>query len=82
VYTGLAESLQSVSGILGDLEKAADFIPKQLPQIARLISDLESVLKTMEGVLIAVQNNPLLKKGVPAQPDSRTGGAGARDVSF
>jgi len=82
VYTGLASSLESVSGILQNLDKTSDFIPAQLPQLAVLLNDLHGALKAAEDVLIALTNNPLLKNGVPERKETRAGGTQARDIQF
>jgi phospholipid/cholesterol/gamma-HCH transport system substrate-binding protein len=82
VYTNLESSLKSVSAILHNLDRTVEFIPTQLPQITGMISELREVLTTMEGVLISLTNNPLLKNGIPAQVKKETGGTSARDVSF
>jgi phospholipid/cholesterol/gamma-HCH transport system substrate-binding protein len=82
VYTNLEASLKSITGILWNLEKASDFIPAKLPEIAGILSDLQTALETAQDVLTALTNNPLLKRGVPGRVQTRTTGAGSRDVSF
>ncbi|MDR1277115.1 MAG: MlaD family protein [Treponema sp.] len=82
VYTNLVDSLESVSGILRNLEKTSEFIPPQLPQVAMILSDLRTALKTAEDVLVSLTNNPLLKNGVPPRVETRTGGTSPRDISF
>ena len=82
VYPSLVKSLNSVSGILDNLDKSVAFIPGQLPQIAGLITELRVTLKTAEDVLVALTNNPLLRKGIPSRPDSQSGGTGPRDIRF
>ena len=82
VYINLVKSLKSVSGILDGLDRTVDFIPGQLPQLAGLISDLRVTLKTAEDVLVALTNNPLLKKGIPEKVESQSGGMSPRDIRF
>jgi phospholipid/cholesterol/gamma-HCH transport system substrate-binding protein len=82
VYTSLIESLESISGTLKNLERTSEFIPSQLPQVALFLADLQTTLKTAEDVLIALTNNPLLKKGIPPRVETRTGGTSPRDISF
>lgn len=82
VYTNLLDSLEAISGTLRNLEKTSDFIPSQLPQVAMLISELRTTLKTAEDVLVALTNNPLLKNGIPPRTETRTGGTSPRDISF
>jgi phospholipid/cholesterol/gamma-HCH transport system substrate-binding protein len=80
VYTGLVQSLGSLSGILESLDRTVAFIPGQLPQLAALIADVRVTLRTAEDALIAITNNPLLRGGVPERPDNRT--TGPRDIRF
>lgn len=82
VYTNLVKSLKSVSSMLDNLDKTTAFIPGQLPQLAGLISDLRVTLKSAEDVLVALTNNPLLRGGIPAKPDSQGSGTGPRDIRF
>jgi phospholipid/cholesterol/gamma-HCH transport system substrate-binding protein len=82
VYTNLDASLNSIAGILRNLERTAAFIPPQLPQIARLIEELDEVLQGAEDLLVSLRNNPLLRKGFPDRQGNQSGGTGARDISF
>jgi phospholipid/cholesterol/gamma-HCH transport system substrate-binding protein len=82
VYAGLASSLESVSGILKSLDKTVEFVPSQLPQVAGLLTDVNIALRTVQDVLTAVANNPLLKGGVPERKETRAGGAQSRDIEF
>jgi phospholipid/cholesterol/gamma-HCH transport system substrate-binding protein len=82
VYTNLIDSLESISGTLRNLEKTSEFIPAQLPQVAMLLSELRTALKTAEDVLVALTNNPLLKNGIPPRVETRTGGTSPRDIAF
>ncbi|MFP3090706.1 MlaD family protein [Treponema sp. TIM-1] len=79
VYTNLEASLKSVSGTLGNLEKATAILPSQVPGV---VSELRDVLKSAEDVLTALLNNPLLKKGVPPPVEVQTNGTNPRDISF
>jgi phospholipid/cholesterol/gamma-HCH transport system substrate-binding protein len=82
VYTDLTASLDAISGTLRNLEKTSEFIPTQLPQVAAVLSDIHTALKTAEDVLIALTNNPLLKRGIPERKETRAGGARPRDLEF
>jgi phospholipid/cholesterol/gamma-HCH transport system substrate-binding protein len=82
IYTDLLASLDAISGTLRNLERTSEFIPSQLPQVAALLSDLHTTLKTAEDVLISLTNNPLLKRGIPERRETRTGGARPRDLDF
>jgi phospholipid/cholesterol/gamma-HCH transport system substrate-binding protein len=82
VYTNLVKSLVSVSGILEGLDKTVAFIPGQLPQIAALFMDLRVTLATVEDVLIALANNPLLKGGVPDRLETQASNSNPRGIRF
>jgi phospholipid/cholesterol/gamma-HCH transport system substrate-binding protein len=82
VYASITSSLGAISATLRNLEKTSDFIPAQLPQLAVMINDLHSALEVFEDVLVALTNNPLLKKGVPERKETRTGGSQTRDLEF
>ena len=82
VYQNLVKSLNSLSGILDGLDRTVAFVPSQLPQLAGLLMELRVTIKTAEEVLVALTNNPLLRKGVPTRPESQGGGTGPRDIRF
>ncbi|MDR2630110.1 MAG: MlaD family protein [Spirochaetaceae bacterium] len=79
VYTNLEASLKSVSGTLGNLEKATAVLPSQVPGI---VSELRDALRSAEDVLTALLNNPLLKKGVPPPVEIETHGTNPRNIAF
>jgi len=79
IYTDITLSLDSVTGILGNLERTSDFMPSQVPL---LIADLNKALRSLQDVLTAASNNPLLRRGVPEQRDSSPGGMNPRDLNF
>jgi len=82
IYNSLVSSLDSVSGILQSLDKTVQFIPSQLPQIGVIISDLQITLRTVQDVLTALTNNPLLRRGIPERKETPVGGTRSRDVEF
>ena len=82
VYAGLVASIEAIAGTLRNLEATTGYIPPQLPQIAALIIDLQMVLRTAEDVLVALTNNPLLRRGVPERVETGPGGTFARDMEF
>jgi len=82
VFASIAEVLESLSGIAQSLEKTAEFIPAQLPQLSLLISDLQSTIVEVEKMIIALNNNPLLKGGVPEIKETGPGAATPRDLEF
>jgi phospholipid/cholesterol/gamma-HCH transport system substrate-binding protein len=82
VYADLEASLHAVSETMKNLEKISAFLPSQLPQVAALLSELRTALKTAEDVLIALTNNPLLKKGIPKAVDTQSDSSHFRDIPF
>lgn len=82
VYANLEASLQALAGILGNLERTSEFIPAQLPQIAALILELRKAVRTAQDVLVALTNNPLLRRGVPDHGQAKTDGSSFRDIRF
>ena len=82
VYINLIESLYSISGILDNLDRATAFIPAQLPQLTGLILELRGTMRAAEDVLVALTNNPLLRRGVPGRPESESVGTSPRNIRF
>jgi len=82
VLTNLTDVLNSINSIMGSLEKVIDFVPAQLPQVAILLSNLQSALVEAEKMIIALNNNPLLKGGVPELKETGPGAAAPRDLDF
>jgi len=79
VYGNLRTSLDSLSGILVNLERTSDFMPSNFPA---LMADLNAALRTMQDVLVAVSNNPLLRRGIPEHRETSPGGANPRNLEF
>ncbi|MDR0443663.1 MAG: MlaD family protein [Treponema sp.] len=82
VYQNIVSVLDSVSGIIKNLEKTTDFVPAQLPQIAVLLSDLHGALTKAEELMTALTNNPLLRGGVPVRMETGPGAANPRNLEF
>jgi phospholipid/cholesterol/gamma-HCH transport system substrate-binding protein len=82
LYSSLVDSLNSLSGILDSLDRTATFIPGQMPALAGVITDLRVTLKTAEDVLVALTNNPLLRKGIPERVEVQSSGTSPRDIRF
>ncbi|GBU28473.1 LSU ribosomal protein L10p [Treponema sp. R8-4-B8] len=78
----LYEAINSLAGIIDNLNKTSKFIPTQLPQIATAINELNILLKQVEDVLTSVANNPLLKGGIPENKETGPTGASPRDQKF
>jgi phospholipid/cholesterol/gamma-HCH transport system substrate-binding protein len=78
----LYESIDSLAGVIDNLNKTSEFIPAQLPQIAVAVNELNIVLKQIQDVLTSIANNPLLKNGIPEQNETGPTGANPRDQKF
>jgi phospholipid/cholesterol/gamma-HCH transport system substrate-binding protein len=82
VYANLVATMESVSATIGSLEKTAAYVPAQLPQLTAMLSEMQQVLGSVEDVLTAVLNNPLLKNGVEKRAESQSTGTSMRDITF
>ncbi|MDR1025022.1 MAG: MlaD family protein [Treponema sp.] len=82
VYTNLVETLESVSGTIGSVERTAAYVPAQLPQITAMLSEAQQVLRSVEDALTAILNNPLLKNGVGSRVENQPTGTSMRDLEF
>ena len=81
-YSSLEDAIVSLAGIIDSLEKTAAFIPMQLPQIGVLVSQLNVTLNSVQDVLTAILNNPLLRGGVPERKETAPGGSSPRNMNF
>jgi phospholipid/cholesterol/gamma-HCH transport system substrate-binding protein len=78
----ISKMLASLSGIMSSLEDVVEFIPEQLPQIMLLISQLNGTLEEVQKTIVALNNNPLLKGGVPQIQETGPGAGNPRDLEF
>jgi phospholipid/cholesterol/gamma-HCH transport system substrate-binding protein len=78
----LYEAIDSLAGIIENLNETSKFIPTQLPQIAVAINELNIVLKQVQDVLTSISNNPLLKGGIPEHSETGPSGASPRNQKF
>jgi len=82
VLTNVTDILNSITAIMGNLEKVIDFVPAQLPQLAILLSDLHTALAEAQKMIIAINNNPLIRGGIPEEKETGPGAAAPRDLDF
>jgi len=82
VITGLESSVTSISGILNDVKQSTAYLPREMPQIINLLTEARTTLQTAQDVLIALRNNPLLKRGIPEHMETDTSGSNPRDIRF
>ena len=79
IYNDLVSMLESLSGILDDLDRSTHVLPSQLPVI---LNDLSISLRDLQDLLVAISNNPLLKGGIPEKVETGPSGASQRDLEF
>jgi len=82
LYTNLEKAIESMAGVIENLNRTTEFIPAQLPQIGVLISELNMAIRSVQDVLIAIANNPLLKGGIPEHTETGPSGGQARNHDF
>ena len=82
VYASLESSLQSLSGILKNIDKTTSYLPADMPQVAALLTEVRAAVQTAEDVLVSLTNNPLLKGGIPAKVQTQSSGTSPRDIAF
>jgi phospholipid/cholesterol/gamma-HCH transport system substrate-binding protein len=82
VYKDLTASLNSLADIIENLNNISEFVPNQLPQVAIMINDLSVTLRSVQDVLTAVSNNPLLRGGIPKRAETDPGGTNLRNLDF
>ncbi|MDR2447630.1 MAG: MlaD family protein [Treponema sp.] len=79
LYTGLVKTLDSISATIKNLDATTKLLPSQLPGI---LLEVRNALKSVNDLLISLENNPLFKNGIPAQVETQSSGANPRDVEF
>ncbi|MDR1506400.1 MAG: MlaD family protein [Treponema sp.] len=82
IITDLEVSVKSLSGILSDIKQSTAYLPREMPQLINLLTEVRTTLMTAEEVLVALRNNPLLKNGIPEHMETDTSGTNPRDVRF
>jgi len=81
-YTNVEKAIGSLASIIENLNRTAEFLPDQLPQIGVLISELNMTIRSVQDVLTAIANNPLLRGGIPEHSETGPAGGGARNHDF
>jgi phospholipid/cholesterol/gamma-HCH transport system substrate-binding protein len=79
IYTDLVKSLHSISGIIKNLDDTTRILPGQVPG---LLMDVRTALKNVNDLLVSLENNPLLKNGIPSKVETQSSGTNPRDVEF
>jgi phospholipid/cholesterol/gamma-HCH transport system substrate-binding protein len=73
----LNDAIAPLPGLIENLNSTTASLPGQLPGI---LSQLRTVLRSVDDVLVGLANNPLLRGGVPERPVTQT--TGPRDIRF
>ncbi len=74
--------LQEVNEIVMQLESYVDFVNTTKPQVTGLLEEGMQTLDSVQDVLEAVKNNPLLRGGVPEEKEQQSTFGGFRDENF
>ena len=82
VYTSLNDTLKSLSETMKNIALTSNAIPGYMPQIGTMLIEINKVLQTVDDVMIAAANNPLLRGGVPQRVETKVGGTQPRDMEF
>ena len=82
LYSSLERAIASLAGIVENLEETSEFLPAMFPQLGILVFELNSTIRTLQDVLTAVANNPLLRGGIPERREVTPGGASPRNLEF
>jgi len=82
MFRSIEASLKSVEGTLSNVEDSSSILKGQVPQIAKLIEDLQLALVKGQDVLEALRNNPLLKNGVQDKVNDDSSGTNSRNIEF
>jgi len=82
IYNSIEDVVKSLAGIVKNLERTSQILPEQLPQIAVIIKELNTTIKSVQDVLTSVANNPLLKGGIPEPTETGPSSAGSRKEKF
>jgi len=79
VYQNLETSISGIAGIIENINKTSEVFPVQG---VVLLNEVNSALRSVQDVLTAIANNPLLRGGIPKRPETGPGGASPRDLEF
>ena len=74
--------LKDVNGIVSQLESYVEFVNTTKPQVTGILEEGLQTLDSVQDVLEAVKNNPLLRGGVPEEKEQQSTFGGFRDEDF
>ena len=82
IFASIQNTLDSVNGMVKNLEASTGMLKTDMPEIAVLISQLNTSLVKAQAVLDGLRNNPLLKGGIQEQKPAETAGGVLKDADF
>ena len=82
LYNQVDTAIKNVNGIILQLKSFAEFINDTRPQVSGILEKGNTTLNSVNDVLEAAKNNPLLKGGVPPRPVPATPLSSYRDEDF
>jgi phospholipid/cholesterol/gamma-HCH transport system substrate-binding protein len=82
LYNQVDTAIKNANGIILQLKSFAEFINDTRPQVSGILDKGATTLSSVNDVLEAAKNNPLLKGGVPPRPVPATPLSSYRDEDF
>lgn len=82
LYDQIDSILASVERAGASLEEFAAFINSTQPEVRSLLEQTRSTLDTGQDVLTGLSNNPLIRGGIPDDPETPTSFEGVREEGF
>ena len=67
---------------MGDINSITTSVDADMPGIAVLISQLQTLLKQTQDVMEGLKNNPLLKNGISEKPEKESATPKLREDNF
>ncbi|MCL2800179.1 MAG: MlaD family protein [Treponema sp.] len=82
IYRELEKSIISLAGTIQNLEQSTAVLPHNLANLSVLINQINSTIVTIQETATAVNNNPLIRGGIPERVQPGPGGANHRNLEF
>ena len=78
----IANVLLQLDSAMGDINSITTSVDADMPGIAVLISQLQTLLKQTQDVMEGLKNNPLLKNGISEKPEKESATPKLREDNF
>lgn len=72
----------TLNSTIAGLDGISNSLDGEMPQVSILLSELETLLKQVDDVMIGLSNNPLLKKGIPERTEKQSAAPKFREDNF